>query len=535
MRRIPFLLPLVAACAPATLPRIVADPFGLRTSWASAFAPIAARRTTVSSVAALRSAVARGGTVHVAAGEYDLSSRRLELRPGTVVEGDGMGRTVLVVGSLYTDASPPPSGEYGISLFGAEIGLRRLTIRNANASARPSTPLRVGAGKSNDRNFWDEVEFQLGNGLPVSLMTPTDALIRDCLIRTTALDQSPLRLSGATRLRFEHNRVEYRRNRVAFNMMTDCAIVDSDFTFDGDDHTVGSRETGGLELSYASNVDVKRNRITETGNPTSRRNDGEMIMTQTSNVAEYYGAGRIVRAAGLAVETDLSWGDDPWLSVRHPRTRRKAIYVLTGPGAGQWRWATPGAADGRVRIDRAWDVAPEAGDQVAVGSVTAYRLRVRDNTIRGGKVGINVYSGGIEVSVVGNRLVNAGALVLRSDSRPAKGRTPHSTLQHNPLIDAFAEDNSIRSEAGNPAALAVVDLDAGTGLPLGMLRVRATDNTIVGRDRAVKGNVGGFDGVQVESIPMVRGVPVSDRRLVDVVVRDNAVSGGRTMRSPERD
>ena len=503
------------------------DPFGLKTPWAGAFAAMAARPTDVRDVPGLLRAVKQGGLVRLAAGTYRLSGVGLPMNGHVVLQGAGMGKTVLEVGAKYSQARLPKEGEFEFILYGSDMGLRDLTVRNANPTGVPNGVLGAGPpwGR-NERCFFDRVEFQIGNGRPVGFWAPVDCLVRDCRVVSTSAIQPPFSLGGGTRVRMEGCTVEYRAGRVILTYLTDSTVVGNTFLLDGRHRGQGRAETGGVELSFAHGVEFRRNKVIQTGPSGTGDNDGEMIMTQQSNVPEWQGAGEVVRTDGLSVTTDMRWGSDPWLAPGYPVTRRKAIYLLSGRGAGQWRWATPGPSDGTVRIDRAWDVPPAKGDPVSVGSVTAYHLRIADNVVENGSLGIELYAGGLGCEISGNTLRNTGGLVLRATSSRSP-TTPGSGPQHFPVWDCAVTGNTLINSSGKrPAAIAVYAWDVGdTRLPLGVKGIKVARNRIQGRNMEVRGGLGTFDGVEVSSVAELGNTPSEDR-LVGVDVRDNKVVGG---------
>ncbi len=500
------------------LPILALDPFALGTPWAGAFAGLAGKPVEVRTVTALREAVARGGYVRLEAGTYDLSGSTLNVPARTVIEGAGMGRTVLLV--RRTDG-----GDHAIRLLGTEIGLRAMTVRNEGGEVGVLRG-NWGGGHDDARTFLDGVAFEIGKGQPVWLLGSPDVLIRGCRFVSTSDRQPPLHLDGMTRCDFERNLVEWRTGRVALTMWSDSRIVGNAFRLDGGHRGPGRPETGGVELSYANDVEFAGNRVVQYGPYGTGDNDGEMVMTQASNLPEWQGAGSVLAARGTTLETDLDWGGDPWIAPNSYPTQRRAVYLLTGPGAGQWRWATP-AGQGRIEVDRPWKTPPERGDRMSAGSVTAHRLRIRDNTILHGVRGIEIYAGALECEVSGNTVRDSGGIVLRSSSERS-GRTPRSGLEHWPLWNCRAMGNRVSNADGwRAAALSVLDVDvSATGLPLAIRNVVVSGNIIVGKgQRFSADNVGDFDGIEGKSVAMVANVPPAVGRQEGVVFRDNRLAG----------
>ena len=512
--------PRRGVCNPMlSLLAVVADPFGLGTSWASGFADIAARPTTVRTAPELRAAVARGGLVRLAAGEYDLRGGKLTIGPKTVLKGAGRGKTVLLVGGIRPE-------EYAVEFFATALGgMRDLTVRNVNPTAVPNgVVMGMWGGIPNAKGFLIGVDFDLGGGLPVLFNSPTDFLVRDCRFTSTSMLAAPILLCGGMRFRFERNVVDWRTGRANLTEAEDSAIVDNEFRLDGRYRGPGRPETGGVELGGAVNTDFARNRVVQYGRRGSGDNDGEMINVQNT-WPEYMDAGKVVSASGLLVGTDLRWGSDPWYAPLFPRSRRRTIFVLSGTGAGQWRWAEP-SGDGTVRVDRPWGAKPRAGDRVSVGSLSAYDLRIAGNTVEGGNAGLVVWNGGVRVSVTGNTFRNTGPLAMRAATLDMeRPRTPRSRTENFPLWDCVVSGNTlVNSEGRRPAMIQVHSTDVqASGLPLAIRGITVEGNTIRGRSQ----RWGVLeDGIVVSSVVETSGARPRPERVSGVVVRNNALVGG---------
>lgn len=476
----------------------LADPFDLKTPWASAFAPVASRSTTVHNANELRAAMPRGGTVHLAAGVYDLGTEGLPIWMPTVLEGAGVGKSVILVGSQYKAANAPvPGDDYGLKVFGDTIGLKSLTIRNASRASVRNGIMRGGpTGHLNRRVFLDGVGIEMGNGIALAFDGLEDVLMRDCVVTSTAAGDNPVRIVGARRLQMRGNRFTWRAGRVVVLYAEDSDLVGNAFTLDKSHRS--KAESGGLELSFASDLRVWDNQVTTSGSSAVDQNDAEGVMTQMSILGEYQGDGKVVAARGGDLATTMRWGDDPWLAPGFPVTRRKALYVLSGRAAGTWRWASPGSSDGVVHLDSPFATAPAPGDRVSLGTVTAYKLDVRRNRVSGYNVGIELYDGGLDCTVVDNAVTNGGGIFLRSVSIRSN-RSPRSTNDHFPLWGVVAKRNAIANLDGRkPAALDVYSTDVGnTGLPRPFHGVFVQDNRIEGRNQEFGGEGPWRDGLLV--------------------------------------
>ena len=504
------------------------DPYGIGLPWGAGFAAVPERE--VSSVEEVRAAAGVPGRYHVAAGSYDLRGSTLTIGSGVVFEGDGAGKTVLIVG--------PEEGRYAVEFFARELGgLKDLTIRNANPTAVPNgVLLGMWGGYPNERGFLIGVDVELGEGLPVLLNSPTDFLVRGCRFASTSMSAAPILLCGGMRFRFERNVVDWRTGRANLTQSRSSSIVDNDFRLDGAYSGPGRPETGGVELGGAVDTVFARNRVAQVGPHVSGDNDHEMVNVQNT-WPEYMDAGLVVSSSkGKTALTDLRWGDDSWYDAFAPRSPRRVLYALTGASAGRWRYAEPGKADGTLLLSSPMALA--AGDRVAVSSASCLRLRIEDNVVEGGSAGIVVWNGGLDSVVSGNVLIDTGPLALRSAAvKMDPPRTPRSGTDFYPLWGWVVKGNRIYNHDGWRAAnLSVVATDVqNSGLPLAIDRMSVTGNSVYGRGDVRDTGVGGSDGIDIASIVETGALPGASR-VGSFAFSGNSVVGGavRTVNVAQR-
>ncbi len=542
------------SAAPETL-RIVAkttDPFGLGTYWGGDFAPIAAKVYNLRSdprlplrasgngkaddTPALQAAIdyaARmgGGTVYVPAGTYRVDNgNSIQWRSRVVLKGDGAGRTILQVGYRFTAKVAPPQG-YGwaFKFEGAPTaGLTELTIRNLNANAAPNGVFySPSTNLTTNRCFLKNVNFELNNGTTFHLHRIREAVVQGCRFTSTCLTRGAVDLSGARYLRFSGNTVDYRGCRLdltlSYRLIADGNTVRMDNAY----HVPGGVEVGGIETSYGQQILVSNNLVQGYGPAPTKNGDGELIMTQRSNVPDFWDAGTVASADSLSLSTSgKSWPAN-WISPYHDDLDRKFVAILRGKGAGQWR-RVAGHGASALTIDRPWGVVPDSSSAYAVGSLIALQQTWTGNILQNGWHGLMHYGGGMDCLIADNRLADTGSIIVRSASENAP--TDDGTLSQCIAWNMSVRNNTVFTT--NTRTAACVSVSSFITPPVAdqgltgsfVLGVDVSNNTINGSRYLKSEAFAHSDGLEVIGVNE-RGLAVDPLANWGTILWNNGVTG----------
>ncbi len=134
-----------------------------------------------------------------------------------------------------------------------------------------------------------------------------------------------------------------------------------------------------------------------------------------------------------------------WQYVIHPTNYQ--IAIVSGNGVGQIRTITQNT-DSSVTVDKPWDIIPEPGSRYVITQWSAQQYLVLNNVLRDNNRGIWVYSGGNDIVIAGNTLINSEGIYIRSDQRIFNNR-------YNLAWNISVMDNRIQNTNGlRPAYIA---------------------------------------------------------------------------------
>lgn len=448
----------------------------------------------------LNAALAAGAT-HLRLGAFAfVPSERITLNRPVLIEGAGMGRTTIKLNSAWTAGTKPGDDVYGVAVFSSDVHFRDLTLHNVATTSALTGVVRGHWGARNERCSFERVEFRLGNGRPVNLTSPVDLKIRECRFLQDAASEGPLTLASGMRNLIQRNTFRWNGNRLRFLAQAHSSFVDNEFTVTG----TWEGETGGVETGWGYDTHLDRNRGTLLKARTLR--DGEGYTSQISIYKEFSAAGDVVGSNGTTVSTTLRRGRTPWTVPNIPALEnRKALYVLEGKAAGQWRWVTE-ASDGTYRMDRPLDGLAR-GDRIAVGSCNAYGMTYRGNVMKGWSTAIQLYQGGLKCALEDNVVTNGGGILLRAEAREK------DAPGYYPVWDCTLRRNKVTGTGRLPANVVAFATAIGTqGEPNLVRGTVLEDNVASGPIRArgqFETTFDGFVGVGSNSElggPGVKGI-----------------------------
>lgn len=391
-----------------------------------------------------------GGLVFLPAGKYKLDYRSgcgLTMRSNVLLQGEGANKTIICYGYGAPFSTERVKASYGWTLgwpdsriegmgmvFGGGItnsGLINLALKNVNESgAFVHTIKNMPEGGS--RILLLNCDFDFSSGWGLAMVNINQLLITGCTFNSTAIDvrgiNAPTRtwpwdLKNSHHLVFTNNKTFYHAGRLGANGCHKAVFSNNVFVRNGDYQSKG--ETGGLSLDYVKDVVVQGNSFDVTGKAIAVRNQGETILSQ-AGMSHQQTVGKVTSATATTL-TDLKneYQDftdrvsTDWQYVIHPTNYQVAI--VSGKGTGQCRTIIINT-DTSITVDRAWDIIPEPGSRYVVTQWSANQMLVLNNVLKDNNRGIWIYSGGKDIVIAGNKLINSEGIYIRADQRIMNSR-----------------------------------------------------------------------------------------------------------------
>lgn len=417
-----------------------------------------------------------GGIVLLPAGTYKLDYRNgcgLTMRSNVLLKGEGRNKTVICYGYGPSFSTERVKASYGWTLgwpdsrvegmgmvFPGGIttsGLVDLAMKNVNESGDFVTTIK-NMPEGGSRIVLSNCDFDFNSGWGLAMVNINHLLITGCTFNATSTTvrniQAPTRtwpwdVKNSTHVIFTNNKTYYNAGRIGANGVQYAQFSNNLFVRNGDVHAKG--ETGGFSLDYIKNVTVQANTFEVTGKAVPIRNQGETILTQ-GGMSHQQTVGKVSAASANTI-TDLKnefqdFTDrvsTDWQYVIHPTNYQ--IAIVSGKAAGQLRTITKNS-DSSVTVDQPWDIIPEPGSRYVITQWSAQQYLVLNNVLRDNNRGIWVYSGGNDIAIAGNTLINSEGIYIRADQRIFNNR-------YNLAWNITVTDNRLQNTNGiRPAYIA---------------------------------------------------------------------------------
>ena len=468
------------------------DPFGLQAAWGTEFT-FAGNNYNVKTDARLslkakgdgntddRKAIQQaidlaaangGGVVYLPAGKYRLeipSGSGLVMKSRVVLKGEGHDKTFIQYGFGTPPPYPDPIGKDGwpnATTEGVAIlwplnttltGLYGLCLQNVNESGKWRHSLKTMVppvkkpGASGSKMFAAHCRFELAVAWGLSWGYVDRMSITDCEFESRAQITWPWlwHCNGSTNFIVRNNRIHYAAGRFGFNDSYNGIIENNHITRYGDLQNPKG-ESGGFNIDYAQDVVVLANRLDVEGKEIDYHNQGETILSQGGN-PEQQSVGTVTAATATSItDAQQKWG----LIKTSSLASADAIAIIDGKGTGQWRRIVSNTAT-TIKVDKPWDVIPDATSHYSVMRWSAEDWLVKDNVLEGNNRGIWFYCGSNDLAIVGNKLINSEGIYLRSDQRLPAGR-------YNLTWNVFVENNQVIDRTGLRPAFICNVLALGT-------------------------------------------------------------------------
>jgi hypothetical protein len=461
------------------------DPFGLQVPWAAAFdfdqnvynVQTDPRLTIRASgdgqqndrraiQEAIDLAAVRGGVVYLPAGKYKLSYHTgsgLTMRSRVVIRGDGPEKTKILYGYGLPFSTERVKAAYGWTLGWPDSrtegmgmvwpggittsGLLDLSLENVNENGNfLHTIKNMPEGAS--RLAFKNCTFALDKGWGMAMVSVNQLLITGCTFRSSSTEvrniNAPTRtwpwdLKNSSQISFSKNTTYYNAGRFGANGCHHSIFINNSFIRDGNHQSKG--ETGGLSLDYTSHVVVADNTFKVTGAAIINANQGETILSQGGNPHQQ-NTGTVSSATTMSI-TDLKKEfqdltdrvSTDWQYAVHPANY--VVKIVSGTGTGQQRLIRSNN-DTTIYISQAWDVIPDRGSKYVITQWSAAHMYVLRNLLQDNNRGIWFYSGGHDVTISGNELINSEGIYIRSDQRLNSNRynlTSNFYISNNRVIN----------------------------------------------------------------------------------------------------
>jgi hypothetical protein len=366
-----------------------------------------------------------GGEVYLPGATYHVGLSRLVMRSRVVLRGDGIDVTTLSDTTLS-----------GIDFASASsvMGVTNLTIRGPTATQGTNVRLNASPSAPIDRVFLSHVKLQLD-------VTPSPViegsamhhvLVTDSVFEESARQAAPLYWHGSSHLTVRNSSFHFLNARIMLGDSTHILWENNRSTRDYTlpDQPVPNGDSGHLDLQCTSQVVILGSSFSLVG--TNRDSgDGETINTQCGSQSlrpRYWGT------ATSADSTHLVDARQLYSPAAHGGLF--AVWILKGPGMGQWRWVvsnTPTA----LTVDHPWDVIPTPASVYSVREIDAYQFLIEGNTLTGNRFGIEHYTGAQESVIIRNTLTNDGPIWLRTQVHR------QTDVDLSPVWDNYVVENTV--------------------------------------------------------------------------------------------
>jgi len=332
-----------------------------------------------------------GGIVQLPRGTLDVAGA-LEIPPGTILRGTGMGLTTLYIKNTETPPEAWISGtDFGVQDLQIFCFNYRRVIADTPASERLRIErVRIRAVPDASRNL---IKKSTKETLAAIHLQGRNFRVTDCDIycRTAGFGEGRVIVTGPWG--FAAGKGPY------YGVISDCILRG---------HMFGCENLKGMIF--------ERNRIEGVccSSTTYWNNFSQDVYVANNHVQHVYGGDREIMtfdAGGgayfgkaTADGTKLTLAADPvfkdYAPTPHTDYRGAAVFILDGTGAGQYRFVT--ANEGRTwEVDRPWIVPP---DDTSVISIVPYRGRnmfIGNTFLDGGAM--QMYGSAADIIVAGNK------------------------------------------------------------------------------------------------------------------------------------
>jgi IPT/TIG domain/Pectate lyase superfamily protein/Putative Ig domain len=490
----------------APIPSVVAgsattswNPAVLGVSWASDFTSIAANQIDVKTdprlsvkargdgatddTTAIRAAIklassSGGGVVYFPTGDYKILAPSNSVRATPLVVPSrivlrGSGSTTARIFVSDPDAASETDSIWtwgGIDFQGASLsGITDLGIYAANYSASPCALLWNRGATDVKELFFNNLDIHLTNCRAFWVEAASGLLVQNSRFDSTESNAPPAQVgpiffTADANMSFLNNTLTYNFGRAHMNGNSNVLIQDNAFIRDAQNKDMEDGtaiESGGIELSFSSNVQVLDNTIKTLDAPPGEAGDGEGILTQQSTVQDVLDGGSSTAVTSTTLtDTNALWGTIT--EARLAQYPGEVVAILSGSATGEWRIIQGlDTSTKTITLDQPWNPIPEVGSLYSIFRWTVIHAVIRGNTLIDNPNGINIFDGCYDCVVQDNILTNSRGILLRTvDESLDPSLYPEGRRIHNLTVNNRILNNTVSNTSGVRPAYIALDTEA---------------------------------------------------------------------------
>jgi len=497
------------------------NPTVLGVPWASDFVPIAAKQINVMTdsrlkppakgdgvtddTGAIRAAIqlassSGGGTVYFPAGRYKIvapsgsaKGSPLVVPSRVILRGDSSTTSLIFVNDSNSTSKTVGNWTWGgIDFYGSSLsGMTDLGV-TAVAEASSTSPCAAiwNTGSTGvSELFFNNMNIELNNCKPFWFNGVNDLLLKNSSIDSVEdnpqADQvGPVLIVGNTNVSVLGNTFTYNFGRVQLWNDTNVLMQSNTLIRDAQNRDMEDGtaiESGGVQISFDSNVQVLNNTIQTVNAPSNEANDGEAIMSQLGKTADIIDAGSSTAiTATTLTDTNARWGSVTVSRLaQYPNT---VVAILSGSATGEVRTIqsfTTGTKT--LTVTQPWNPVPEVGSLYSIFSWTLMNATINRNTLIGNPNGIELYDGCYNCVVQNNVLTDSRGILLRTvDISVSTSTYPETRRTHEVAINAKIVNNTVSNISGIRPAYIALDAEAfaDTYRGMGIMNVQVGNNLV---------------------------------------------------------
>jgi len=423
-----------------------------------------------------------GGTYLLPAATCLIAAGNINLPSNIIIQGAGIGKTILPYGANFNPANPPPHN--GLFYFNqAHIGLMGLTIQDLSTGGVQSKDFFIGGGGAPNVQyvFFKNVEFDMPDPTP---RTAVSGLVCAHMDHFVAVNSNFNSGGGAST--YFHNvkdlwlitdEFSHRFSREGLGANSKVVFNNNTINWNTDQSSPISPESGGVEGSISSRVVIENSHfiggINKHVNPANGlAYDGELINLQNDGGANFVDIGTVSSATPTTItDNSKQWatGFSTYLtpySNTVPSNLTGApwlLYITDGTDAGDVK-VISAKTPNSLTVSSPFAVVPDQTSKYAVYRSGADHFIIQNNNLTGGSTCLQDWNGAYKLVFANNTTSNCGSVNIRSnqnyvtaDSAPVTGGNLYDCTTFAPAWDNLIKSNTISNDNGQNQSKVVID------------------------------------------------------------------------------
>jgi parallel beta-helix repeat protein len=442
-----------------------------------------------------------GGVVYFPTGDYKIITASNSVRGNPLV----MPSRVILRGAssstsriFMNDPSSTAGTEGtwtwgGIDFYGSSLsGMTDLSVTAVTgaSSSSPCATIWNQGSTGVSELFFNNMNIELNNCRPFWFNGVNNLLLKnskiDSIEDNPRADQvGPIYIVGNTNVSVIGNTITYRFGRVQLWNNANVLMQGNTLIRDAqlrDMQNGTAIESGGVQLSFDSNVQVLNNTIQTVNAPSDEADDGEAIMSQLGSTANIIDAGTSTAITSTSLtDTNALWGSVTVSRLaKYPNT---VVAILSGSATGEVRTIQSFATSTKtLAVTQPWNPVPEVGSLYSIFSWTLKDATIEGNTLIGNPNGIELYDGCYNCTVQNNILTDSRGIRLRTvDTRVSQTTYPETRRIHEVAINNRILNNTVSNISGIRPAYIALDAEGfakDTYRGMGIMNVRVESNVV---------------------------------------------------------